>query len=164
MPDAPFTVRPASPADLPAILDIFTACFTGEYVSHSEIWEGRADAAGAPSPAAPALLAAELPRMMEAFPGGVPVAESAGRLMGFAAAKIDNLGAADFGVVNDLCVLPEARRQGVGAALLEAVFDALRARSVALVFLESNLRNTGAHRLFETAGFRPLSHVFMKRL
>ena len=164
MPDAALTIRPAAPADLPAILEVFTACFMAEYVSHSEIWEGRADAAGAPSPSAPALLAAELPRMIRDFPGGVQVAESAGRLIGFAAAKIDNLGAADFGVINDLCVSPEARRRGVGAALLNAVFDALRSRSVGAVFLETNLRNTTAHRLFHEAGFQPISQVFMKRL
>ncbi|HVS38576.1 MAG TPA: GNAT family N-acetyltransferase [Gemmataceae bacterium] len=164
MPDAAFTIRPATPADLPAILEVFAVCFTGEYVSHSEIWEGRADAAGAPRATAPALLAAELPQMMEDFGDGVQVAESAGRLIGFVAAKIDNLGADDFGVVNDFCVLPEARRHGVGAALLEAVFAGLRSRSVKAVFLESNLRNTNAHRLFHEAGFQPISQVFMKRL
>ena len=52
MPDADFTIRPATLADLPAILDVFAACFTAEYVSHSEIWEGRADSSGVPSPSA----------------------------------------------------------------------------------------------------------------
>ena len=93
--------------------------------------------------------------MMEDFPDGVQVAESAGRLIGFAAVKIDNLGAADFGVVNDLCVRPEARRRGVGAALLEAVFDALRSRSVGAVFLESGLRNARRTGCFTRPDFNP---------
>lgn len=53
-----------------------------------------------------------------------------------------------------LAVRPRFRRQGVAAALLEAMATRLRRRDVSQVFLEVAVDNTGAIALYETAGFK----------
>ena len=55
-----------------------------------------------------------------------------------------------------LAVLPEARRRGMGMALLEAVLLALRQVDVAAVFLEVRESNEAARALYRRSGFRPV--------
>jgi [ribosomal protein S18]-alanine N-acetyltransferase len=50
-------------------------------------------------------------------------------------------------------VLPEARLSGVGRSLLEHVLAAVRASGGRRVLLEVARSNTGARRLYESAGF-----------
>jgi len=157
-----FSVRPAQPADFDAIGAIFEAVFDAAYVSHSEIQEGRANAEGKPSATACQLLIAELPRLLAAFPQAVWIAEEDSRVVGFVAGQIDNRGGGDYGVINDLCILPECRGFGIGRALVNAVSGAFVARGVGLVFLESGLQNHTAHEFFTRLGFAPISMVFRK--
>ncbi len=53
-----------------------------------------------------------------------------------------------------LAVSPRARRRGVGAALTRHVVDLARERGLRRVFLKSAPNMTGAHRLYESLGFR----------
>jgi putative acetyltransferase len=50
---------------------------------------------------------------------------------------------------------PACRGQRLGARLLSALEDALRARGVALALLETGDTQVEARRLYETAGYRP---------
>lgn len=52
-----------------------------------------------------------------------------------------------------VAVAPEARRQGLGRALLEGFLDAAHARGAAMAFLEVSAENQGAIALYESAGF-----------
>jgi ribosomal-protein-alanine N-acetyltransferase len=61
--------------------------------------------------------------------------------------------AADEADVVTLAVVPEARRRGIGAALLRAGLEGLRAAGVARVFLEVAQRNAGARALYAASGF-----------
>lgn len=58
------------------------------------------------------------------------------------------------GKLNDLYVDPAARRQGTGRALVNAMLEALRARGAPRVVLLSAWRNPDAHAFFEAMGFR----------
>ena len=56
--------------------------------------------------------------------------------------------------IADLAVAPEARRRGVGRALLARALDALADLGVRAVHLEVRESNRAARTLYESAGFR----------
>jgi ribosomal protein S18 acetylase RimI-like enzyme len=58
------------------------------------------------------------------------------------------------GVIYDLLVDPRHRRKGVGAALMSAMLDALKALGVARALLFTAEKNHVAQDMFERAGFR----------
>jgi len=61
--------------------------------------------------------------------------------------------AADEAEILTLAVLPEARRQGLARALLQAAAEEAGARGAATLFLEVALRNEAARVLYAGAGF-----------
>jgi ribosomal-protein-alanine N-acetyltransferase len=54
-----------------------------------------------------------------------------------------------------IAVIPDARRRGVGAALLEHLFAASRRRGIARIFLEMR-RGNPAIALYRKFGFEPI--------
>ena len=58
--------------------------------------------------------------------------------------------------VADLAVAPEARRRGVGRALLARAIEVLADLTVRAVHLEVRESNRAARTLYESAGFRPV--------
>src|SRR5688500_4243518 len=58
------------------------------------------------------------------------------------------------GVIDDLFVRPEFRRQGVGSALLSALLGASRKLSVAAIHVEVGPGNIAALRLYQALGLR----------
>jgi len=88
----------------------------------------------------------------------VLVAERAEAVIGYAFAGMEGF---DYmalrgpaGVIYDLIVDPEHRRQGVGTALLDALFEALAGRGAPRVLLSTAEKNLGAQAMFAAAGFR----------
>ena len=83
---------------------------------------------------------------------GVPflVAVAGDEVAGYAIAHA----AADEGEILNLGVAPARRRQGVGAELVRAMMDALRARGARAVYLEVRDSNAAARALYERLGFR----------
>ena len=59
------------------------------------------------------------------------------------------------GVLYDIVVDPDHRKQGVGRLLLDATLEALKAQGAPRAVLSTAERNTDAQRLFDRAGFRP---------
>jgi ribosomal-protein-alanine N-acetyltransferase len=55
--------------------------------------------------------------------------------------------------IADLAVAPEARRLGIGRALLERVISGLASAGARAVYLEVRESNQGARTLYETNGF-----------
>jgi ribosomal protein S18 acetylase RimI-like enzyme len=88
----------------------------------------------------------------------VLVAEVDGAVLGYAYARLEGndwmalRGPA--GVIHDLIVDPERRRQGLGRALLRAALWSLAERGAPRVLLSTAQGNAVARRLFESAGFR----------
>jgi ribosomal protein S18 acetylase RimI-like enzyme len=58
------------------------------------------------------------------------------------------------GVIYDLLVDPDHRRQGVGAALMSAMLDALKELGAPRVLLFTAEKNEVAQEMFERTGFR----------
>lgn len=87
------------------------------------------------------------------------VGEEAGAVVGYAFAGMEGF---DYmalrgpaALLYDLVVDPLYRRQGIGAALLDAVFASLIERGAPRVLLFTAEKNRGARSVFERAGFRP---------
>jgi [ribosomal protein S18]-alanine N-acetyltransferase len=119
------TVRPATPADAPAIQAI-------EGLSASTLRLLDHDLA----------LADRRCLVATADPDGRVVA-------GYAAAILQDTDAH----VIDIAVAPAARRQGIGRQLLEALVDAVLAAGARAVTLEVRASNLGSQALYRQAGF-----------
>ena len=59
----------------------------------------------------------------------------------------------DEGYVGNLAVLPDRRREGVGAALAAAMDDAAREKGLSFLTLEVRESNLPARRLYERCGY-----------
>lgn len=79
------------------------------------------------------------------------VGERAGAVVGYAVA----LHAADVAEILSLGVAAEARRRGVGRALVRAMLARLAALGVRTVYLEVRESNTAGRQLYATEGFEP---------
>ncbi len=110
------------------------------------------------APALPALHAAAFPpaeawgadaiRLMLEMPGTFALLQPG---EGFVMARV----AADEAEILTLAVVPEARRRGVGGALLAGALAAAAARGAVAMFLEVSERNAAARALYAAAGFTP---------
>ncbi len=77
-------------------------------------------------------------------------AERMGTVVGFAIGRVEG----EFhGHLITLDVVPEARRAGIGTALVEVVHDEFRRAGVFLAVLEVDVTNTGALRFYEKLGY-----------
>lgn len=63
--------------------------------------------------------------------------------------------AAPIVILNDLYVMPEARRAGVGRWLIGAALNHAKSVGAVRVTLATGVENQGAKALYELAGFRP---------
>ena len=86
------------------------------------------------------------------------VAERDGTVVGYVYAGIEPLSWKELrdeaGYIHDLLVADEARRLGVGEALLDAALAGLRGRGMPRVVVGTAAQNETARRLFERRGFR----------
>lgn len=83
------------------------------------------------------------------------VARRGGRLIGYSLAEIQG----EEAELVSIAVAPGERRQGVGEALLLATVRRLRRAGCATCRLSVRTTNTGAIRLYEKLGFRPVGRI-----
>ena len=135
-------IRPATPADIPAI----TAIYGHSVATETASFEFE------PPPEA------EMARRMAAFrEAGFPylVCESGGRVLGYAYASNwrPRIGY-NHAVEDSLYIAPDAQRQGVGCALLRALIADCEARGFRqMVAVIGDSRHTASIRLHEQEGF-----------
>jgi ribosomal protein S18 acetylase RimI-like enzyme len=86
------------------------------------------------------------------------VAERDGKVLGYTYAGVEGNDYMSLrgpaGVLHDIVVDPDHRRNGVGRMLLDATLEALKARGAPRVVLSTAERNPSAQHLFDRAGFR----------
>ena len=93
----------------------------------------------------------ELAEVREIVADGLAfLGEADGRALGFALGRTRSR----MGRVTDLYVVPEARRRGVGAALLRELVAAFRERGLESVGLEVTADNAAARAVYQRWGFR----------
>jgi [ribosomal protein S18]-alanine N-acetyltransferase len=124
--DAPWQIRPARSADGRRLVPLERRCF-------SDPWS--ADA---------------FEELLRSPFGRALVAERLGE--GYLVARA----VAGEGEILNLAVAPEARRQGLGALLLESGLGALIEAGAREVFLEVREGNASAQALYQRRGFRPI--------
>lgn len=151
--DAPadITIRPAEPADLPAVGRLGALLVR----THHEFDPQRFIAA---TPRTEHGYAAFLGSQLGEPDVVVLVAERGGAVLGYTYAAVE---AHDYmalrgpaGVLYDIVVDPAQRQSGVGRLLLDATLAALKAMGAPRVVLSTAERNESAQRLFARAGFR----------
>jgi ribosomal-protein-alanine N-acetyltransferase len=126
--DAPYRIRPAVLADVPALVAIERRCF-GDPWSEASFRDALTSAWNF-----------------------VLVAQAARGVVGYLVGRE----AAGIGEVLNLAVSPEFRRRGVGEALLSAGLASFRRSRMEEVFLEVRESNTSARALYARHGFRPV--------
>lgn len=126
--DTGLTVRPAAPADVPAIAAADRAAFAPAWVKDATILAGVFQAA-------PCYL----------------VAEQAGEVVGYAFATVHHHGTVAHLV--RIAVAPAMQGRGAGARLLAEVVAWCRAANVSMLSLNTQLSNQHAQRLYAWFGF-----------
>ena len=95
-------------------------------------------------------LSSERMMVLVADEGGEALGDGAARLVGYVVALV----VAPDAEIADLAVAPDARRRGIGRALLTRALGDLTASAVQWVHLEVRESNRAARTLYEAAGFR----------
>ena len=139
-------VRPATAADLPAVLDLY---------AQPDFDDGRT------------LPLAEARRLLARFASypdyTLYVAEQNGRVVGsFALLVMDNLGhlGAPSGIVEDVVVAPAAQGRGIGRTMMEFARERCRERRCYKLVLSSNAKRERAHAFYESLGFERHGYSF----
>jgi len=145
------TIRPATPADMPAIGRL-GALLVRE---HHDFDPQRFIAA---MPGVEKGYGSYLGSQLSEPNVVILVAEREGKVIGYSYSGIEGT---DYmalrgpaGAMYDIVVDPEYRQQGVGRMLVDATLDALKSHGVPRVVLSTAEKNTSAQRLFDRAGFR----------
>lgn len=97
-------------------------------------------------------LSLERMRVLVAEEGAGEGRDGVRRLTGYVVALV----VGDEGEIADLAVAPEARRRGLGRALIDRMLVELAELGVRSVYLEVRESNLAARTLYDSKGFRPI--------
>jgi GNAT superfamily N-acetyltransferase len=155
-------IRQAEIADIETLTTLFWTQLNAypAYISHGEIQMGVAADAGTPASDGRKKWENYIKRKITADDSVVYIGEIGSDLAGFTVVDIDNDGCDNFGVICDLLVAPDFRKQSLGNQLFETAKEWLRERGICDIYLESGQNNHAAHTFFEKRGFRLISHIF----
>ncbi len=132
------------PATLDAIMGVMEAAFDPAY---GEAWNRRQVADALTMPSTHALVVDAAGELIPDAPGIASTTAPAGFVLTRHVLDEEELLL--------IAVIPGARRQGVGAALIEHLFTAARTRGIARIFLEMR-RGNPAIELYRKFGFEPI--------
>ncbi len=157
---ARFSIRPAGPADIPALVDLYRESAAFHRALDKETYripDSRA-------------VGEQFARTLASADGALFVAVIDGQVAGYsqvrllpppnAASMIRPVQGADVG----LAVRAPYRRQGLGSALLEAAHRWARERQAGLIQLDCHARNEAALHLYQKLGYRITGHFLTRRL
>jgi ADP-ribose pyrophosphatase YjhB (NUDIX family)/GNAT superfamily N-acetyltransferase len=131
-----FAIRDAEPGDETAILELLRLI-----PANAELGPRELEAAGR--------------RFRERIAMDVLVAEVEGEVVGFLALSFASTLSGLRALINDLAVEPSHRRQGIGAALLEAAVQRADRRSATHLLVDTSRGDTSAREFYQACGFEP---------
>jgi ADP-ribose pyrophosphatase YjhB (NUDIX family)/GNAT superfamily N-acetyltransferase len=136
-PETPlFTIRDAEPADESGVLELLTLI-----PANADLGPDELEAAGR--------------RFRERIAVDVLVAEVDGDVVGFLALSFASTLSGLRALINDLAVRPSHRRQGIGAALLEAAVQRAHRRGATHLLVDTSRGDTSAREFYQACGFEP---------
>lgn len=144
-------VRPATPADLPAIGRLGALLVEAHHQFDAQRFL-------APQPGTASGYASYVGSQLGKPDVAVPVVEVGGEVVGYAYAGVEGPDYMSLrgpaGIIYDIVVDPRFRGRGLGRVLLEATLAFLRSRGAPRAVLSTAQQNEAAQRLFARAGFR----------
>ena len=143
------TFREATPDDAPAIAELLAALM----VDHGL------------APLSPERLAGAVRQVMQLPAAWYLVADSGGELVGTLQLnqRYSTLATAPYGYVEDFCVAPSRRGEGIGRLLLAHVERWARERGWIRVDLDVSTSLTGTLRFYERCGYRDTGSILYRR-
>lgn len=151
-----------------ALSEFFVRNVTPDYISHGEILSDRATDAETWSPNLRTVMSKELIGCIASFRRGdglrLAVAVQDKNVIALSIAEIEKSAESTHGWIHDLVVERELRSEGVGRDFLEWIEQEFRAKNVRSIFIETGIRNKGAHTFFELHGYVPGSLIMRKVL
>ena len=167
---AEFKIIRATVEDEQTLCEMFLKHITAhpEYISHGEIQMGVGEGefedgvlVARPSARARECWMRYIHGDMTADDAAVFKAVStAGDIIGFTVAEIQEDGADPFGMVCDVLVDESLRCGGVGTALLQTALGWFKEMGIKDIYLESGLNNHAAHEYFMRRGFVKVSEIY----
>lgn len=162
-------IRPFDPQqDKERLCDLFATLIEHHkaYISHGELQMGIATDSNTLAPNFKKVWLQYLERQYTDPQTSIRVYETDGNgtLTGFIIFGTRDDGAAPYGVIYDLGVLPGFREKGTGSQLVRTALDCFREQGVESCYLESGINNHSAHHFFEQFGFHQVSCVFRNKL
>lgn len=145
---------------IPTLARFFADNVSTCYISHTELWSGRARDFAHWSPQLDRVIRKELRETFRDRGKRIAVAERDGELVGMAV--VVDLGR--YALLEDIVIKRARRGGGVGRSLVRWIFAEMRAAGKSSIFLESGGRNVVAHRFFRKQGFRRVSIQMCRRL
>jgi len=140
-------IRPYRPADLPALRELTVTAFEGVTLEqnvedalgdlHGHDWRWRKSR--------------HVDEDVAADPGGVFVAEAAGRVVGYVSTRSDR--EAGRGRIPNLAVAADARNLGLGRRLIEHALEHFRAAGLCYAVIETMAQNPVGNHLYPACGF-----------
>ncbi len=168
--DAPHPARPSRPpprwlarrerALIPKLATFFVANVPTCYISHTELWSGRARNFAHWSPGLRRVITTELREALRDRTRRIAIVERDDELVGMAV--VVDLGR--YALLEDIVIRRERRGRGVGRVLVRWLFAEERKAGKSAIFLESGGRNLAAQRFFRKQGFRKISISMCRRL
>ncbi len=152
--------------DTAALAAFFVAHVDPSYISHGEIFCGRATTPDAWAPDLFAVVRAELDEIVAGDPTEKRafLARSGGSLVAMGIVALELAARAPHAVIEDIVVDRARRGQGLGGRVLSSLTAMLHELGARSLFLESGIHNERAHAFFHDAGFHTVSVVMRKEL
>lgn len=152
-------IRPATPADLPSLLDRWRELMREHHTIDPELYA--LDRTGERT------YRAFVRRMIDNHDGLVLVAPAPGALAGYLVGGLGQRApmfrVRAVGMIHDLAVRPDRRRRGVGRALVDAALEHFHQRGLRHIQVDWDPHNPGATAFWTALGFAPrLTEAYRK--
>jgi hypothetical protein len=136
-----------------------------EYISHSEIQEGRAISPTEWSPNLEGILRVSIINHLSGRNddnglGLLAIALKGSKTVGLSQISIEESPTFKYAVLEDIVIGSDFRNNKIGYDFLIWLHSSLKIKNINHIFLESGVNNSGAHRFFKRNDYKLVSNVF----